>query len=62
MIATHSPDCWRDPDHHGCAVARLQALLRVAHDWRDNPDAALSMSWTYGTTVKAIIEGGAGDG
>jgi hypothetical protein len=25
-MQTHHADCWRDPKHHACAVARVEAL------------------------------------
>ena len=32
---THSTDCWRDPEHHACAVAMIERMrieLRGSHE------------------------------
>jgi hypothetical protein len=29
---THWEGCWRDPKHHGCAVAEVERLERLAAD------------------------------
>jgi hypothetical protein len=44
---THHPECWRDPSHHVCAVARIETLeeaVREAIPWvvklaEDPPEA-----------------------
>ena len=34
-MADHYPDCWRDPAHHGCAVAEIERLEAATEGSRE---------------------------
>lgn len=51
-MTTHYPECWRDPKHHGCAVAilvsaheSLQQIRKHAAQGQVDPRFAKDQCW-----------------
>jgi hypothetical protein len=55
---THHAECWRDPRHHGCAVARIEAIAKVLKmaDFEGTFFTRISLSQAIESAMRGEVE------